>query len=206
MAIAAPGSPLHPIAVHSDLSGSWGCGAWSDTSWFQLPWDTHTRSTQIAVKELMPIIIAAGVWGRAWRGKSICCWCDNQAMVAALTMRSSRESHLMHMLQCLFFIKAHHHLHLSATYISTFDNHIAEDLCRNCVASFFSKVPHMDPRPTPSPPVLPSLLLKPQLDWVSHAWINQFKDISTWGSPNPRAAHIERPCRTSTYSARYMLL
>ena len=44
---------LHqPIIVTSDASGSWGCGAWYDQWWFQLKWDEHSRSKQIAVKEL----------------------------------------------------------------------------------------------------------------------------------------------------------
>ena len=193
VAIATPASAPHPLFVYSDASGSWGCAAWSGTSWFQLPWDTHTHSFQIAVKELIPIIIAAVVWGRAWRGRSICCRCDNQAVVAALTTRSSRETHLMHMLRCLFFIEAHHQFQLTATYISTLDNHVADDLSRNRVMSFHSKVPQADPRPTPIPPSLPHLLLDPQLDWVSPAWTNRFSDIFAWDSPNPHTAHIERP-------------
>ena len=105
VAIAAPMQGPEPLAIHSNASGSRGCAAWANTAWFQLLWDAYTGNFQIAVKELIPIVIAAAVWGRAWQGKKVWCQCDNQAVVAALTTRSSREGHLMHMLRCLFLLR-----------------------------------------------------------------------------------------------------
>eukprot|EP00731_Ephydatia_muelleri_P000451 Em0001g451a len=35
--------------------------------WFQLPWDSKLSPLSIAVKELVPIIVAAAVWGPEWR-------------------------------------------------------------------------------------------------------------------------------------------
>ena len=189
VAIAAPVQGPEPLAIYSDASGAWGCAAWAGAAWFQLPWDANTGNFQIAVKELIPIVIAAAVWGRAWRGRKVWCWCDNQAVVAALTTRSSREGHLMHMLRCLFFIEAHYQFQLSPLYLSTHDNHVADDLSRNRVTSFFTKVPGADPRPTPIPPQLIQLLLDPQLDWVSPAWTRRFSAIIAWDLPSQRVEH-----------------
>ena len=52
----------------SDASGSWWCGAFSGQSWFQLKWVEQVQGHSITVKELIPIVIAAAVWGPIWRG------------------------------------------------------------------------------------------------------------------------------------------
>ena len=44
--------------------------------------------------------------GPEWRRKAISCHCDNQTVTAALAARSSRNPSMMHLLRCLFFIKA----------------------------------------------------------------------------------------------------
>ena len=45
----------------TDTSGSWGYGTFS--GWFQLQWNMNLLSKSIAVKEMVPIIIAAAIWG-----------------------------------------------------------------------------------------------------------------------------------------------
>ncbi|KAL5510570.1 hypothetical protein EMCRGX_G006135 [Ephydatia muelleri] len=46
------------VRFATDASGNWGCGAWHQRSWFQWKWDDVTRLLAIAVKELLPIILA----------------------------------------------------------------------------------------------------------------------------------------------------
>ena len=47
------------IDVISDASGAFGCGAFSPShGWFQLQWPPSWHSTNIAAKELVPIVIA----------------------------------------------------------------------------------------------------------------------------------------------------
>lgn len=58
------------VVLTSDTSGSWGCGAYYKTAWFQYEWTAATAGFHIAVKELLPIVIAAAVWGQEWSGKS----------------------------------------------------------------------------------------------------------------------------------------
>ena len=40
--------------IHTDASGSWGCGALFQGHWFQLPWDNSWLDTNIMAKELLP--------------------------------------------------------------------------------------------------------------------------------------------------------
>ena len=175
VATPLPGNP--PTQLTTDASGTWGCGAWSNSAWFQLKWDNRSQQFPIVVKELIPIIIAAAVWGERWRGQLVCCRCDNQAVVAALNARSCRESHIMHMLRCLYFIEAHFQCDLRAEYISSQDNSIADDLSRNNIVSFHSKMLQADRNPTAIPPSLPPLLFDPHMDWVSPTWTQQFRSI-----------------------------
>ena len=53
--------------LYSDASGSLGCGAWSGTSWLQYLWTNEFAAHSIAVKELLPIVMACIVWGKTWR-------------------------------------------------------------------------------------------------------------------------------------------
>ena len=125
----------------SDASGSWGCGAHTTDSWFQIRWDEQSLPFSITIKELLPIMVAAVVWGTRWRAQKVLCHCDNQAVVAVLNSRSSKQPQLMHMLRCLFFVEASYGFELSASYIPTKANDQADDLSRNNLSSFLSKVP-----------------------------------------------------------------
>ena len=65
--------PQHSVTLHvtSDASGSWGCGAFCDAHWFQLPWPSSWAETTIMTKELAPIVLASMLWGRQWQGKRV---------------------------------------------------------------------------------------------------------------------------------------
>ena len=62
-----------------------GCGAWHQSHWLQVQWGPQSS---IAEKELVPIILACDLWGRAWQGR---CHCDNQVVVACLRSRTSKS-------------------------------------------------------------------------------------------------------------------
>ena len=161
----------------SDASGSWGGGAWHTNQWFQVQWGPHSHGLSIAEKELIPIILACDVWGHSWQGHRILCHCDNQVVVAALRSRTSKAKGLMHLLRCLAFVEAQHQCHIQPTYINTKANHLADDLSRDNLASFLSKVPSASPTPAPISSSLLELLLDPQADWISPSWRHQFSSI-----------------------------
>ena len=55
------GSPNHHL--FTDASGALGWGAWSGIHWFQYFWPSVFAENSIAVKELIPIVLACIVWG-----------------------------------------------------------------------------------------------------------------------------------------------
>ena len=130
---------LPVFQVTSDASSHWGCGAWSEENWFQVPWDVNTLDLPITVKEILPILLVGVLWGRSWRDRQVVCHCDNQAIVACLHSRTSKYKGIMHLLWALVFIEAYNQFHLVPCYIDTRANHLADDLSRDCIVSFLSK-------------------------------------------------------------------
>ena len=161
----------------SDASGGWGCGAWSGNRWFKLQWPEAARDLSISVKELLPILIAGVLWGHDWAGHRVHCLCDNEAVVAVLKSRTSRHPHLMHLLRCLFFIEACYDLEITCSHIPGLDNGLADDLSRNRISAFLSKVPEASQQPACIPAPLLDLLLDMDLDWLSPRWTEQFSSI-----------------------------
>ena len=172
-----PSRLQNQVSLTSDASGSCGCGAWHRTAWFQIHWDDSAQPLTIAEKELIPIVIGCAAWGENWRGSLVTCFCDNQAVVACLTSRTSKHRGLMHLIRCLAFIEARINFVLKPLYISTRANFLADDLSRNNLVSFFQKAPHMDINPTPTSTLLLQLLLDHTADWTSHHWRPQFSGI-----------------------------
>lgn len=109
--------------------------------WFQMQWSGTTRELQIAIKELLPVVIGRAIWGHAWSKCQVIWYCDNQAVVACVSSKTSRHPTLMHLLRNLVYVEALFDFHLHPEYIDTHANHIADDLSRDYMYSFFSKVP-----------------------------------------------------------------
>ena len=174
--MSAVGTHMPAHTLVSDASGHWGCGAFTDSAWFQVQWQTSSADYPIATKELIPIILAAIAWGKTWQGSTILARCDNAAVVAVINSRYSRDEQLMHLLRCLFFTEAKFQIQIIAEHIPGHQNVLADDLSRDRASSFLSKAPYMDPRPTPIPPdLIPALMASPP-NWLFPNW------TASWGS------------------------
>lgn len=97
--------PEFDISIVLGASGTWGCGAVIGCSWFQLRWaGLGTLVDQnITIKELLPSIVAAAVWGAGWADKTVRSQCDNTVVAAMVNSRSSKEREA---LRCLAFLEA----------------------------------------------------------------------------------------------------
>ena len=171
-----PAMAVPEIEVTSDASGHWGCGAWSQASWFQYEWPEGSSHHHISFKELFALLLAAAAWGTRWNGKCVRWRCDNQAAVRVIASRSCRDTSMMHLLRCLFFLEAHYQFHIVAVHVPGKDNVWADDLSRDRHLSFLSKAPHMERLASPFPPQLPPLLLVDG-NWMSPRWTRRFSSI-----------------------------
>ena len=199
-----PPTHLPQLEIMADASGTWGCGAWHHSAWFQLRWDNRSQALHIAEKELIPIILALAVWGMAWAGHQIVCHCDNQVVVACLKSRTSKSKGVMHLLCCLVYIEARQQCYLKPVYIDTKSNYLADALSRNNLPLFLSKVPGADPYPTQVSLPLLDLLLDP-LDLstlepsVQHYFLNGL-------APSTQRTYQAAMKRFNSFCAQYNVL
>ena len=134
----------------------------------------------IAVKELLqffPIVMACIIWDRMWQGCTVRCNCDNEMVVCVVNQKYARDTLLMHMIRCLFFVCAKFNINLVAKHTPGRDNALADALSRNNLPLFFSQVPSACSVPTPIPFPLLMGLSTAQPDWTSTHWTSWFSSI-----------------------------
>ena len=163
------------IHLFSDASGSFGCGAWWDQSWFQVAWTSDVQEWSIAQKELLPIVLAAMLWGKFWRGKAVLVHCDNQAVVEVVNSGYCRDQGMMQMIRCLFFILAFFEISMQTVHIPGHLNVGADAISRDNIQVFHMQVPKAHARPSPVPQALRNLLIHQQPDWTSPDWSRLFR-------------------------------
>ena len=165
------------IYVHSDASGSWGCGAVQDLQWLQLEWPPGLCHLSIAIKELIPVVLAAATFGKSWSGKSIQFVVDNEAVVAVLNSTFCSDLYLMHLIRLLVFFAARFDFWFSAIHIPGQLNSTADAISRNRLDLFFTEVPQAASTPAPVSPSLVRLVSQ-CTSWISPSWIELFKEAS----------------------------
>jgi len=158
------------VTLTSDASGSWGCGAYSGPEWFQLKWAGPLATAPITVKEMVPIVIAAALWGSKWKGKTVGALCHNSAIVAIINQGSSRDQDIMHLRRCLAFLEAKFEFHICTSHIKVGDNTCADALSRNNLPLFTSLHTQASQRPTAIPEPLLNLLIVSGPNWTSQHW------------------------------------
>ena len=163
--------------VTSDASGRWGCGAFWKSQWFQLKWPDSLPDHHITVKELIPVVIAAAIWGRNWESSHIRVRSDNSAVVAIINGGYSRDTEVMHLMRCLHFLSARYDFRLSAEHIKGSLNEAADALSRNFLSTFQTLQPSASKEPTIIPPLLLDILIGSKPDWLSTTWTSLFSSI-----------------------------
>lgn len=188
------GSAEPSVVFYTDASGSWGCGAIWGSQWLQGQWPSEWAETSIMVKELVPIVCAAAMWGPTWVGQHVLCFCDNMSVVAALNKGSSKEPSgiVMHLLRTLTFFAATFGFVLRAQHVAGTDNGPADCISRGNMSLLFSQVPNVSSEPTLIPDGLWTLLVREQPDWLSERWRSLFTSFckKAWPTPQRDATNL----------------
>ena len=108
--------------------GPWGCGAFCDNLWLQLQWPASMTQCHISIKEMIPVVISAALWGRQRSGQSVHFQSDNTSVVALINSGTSRDDTLMHLMRCLSFIMSKFNFVVSASHIKGSHNVLADAL------------------------------------------------------------------------------
>ena len=144
----------HELELFTDASGSLGCGAYFQGSWFHYLWQPHQKLFSIQWQELFAIVAAALTWGNKWQTKRIRFNCDNQAIVFAWQGKSSKDLQIMCLLRKLFLTAAQHNFTVILSHLPGRHNAIADALSRRQFNRFFALAPQADLVPTTIPGIL----------------------------------------------------
>ena len=181
--VAAPS-----VEVVSDASGAYGCGGFSlPHGWFQVEWPENWHSIHIAAKELVPIVIAASIWGPAWRQRCVCFRTDNMSVVNVLGSCTSKDPVLMHLIRCLIFYAALFRFQFVAEHIPGVINVAADAISRNNLPLFHSIVPQIPQAAIPQPVM--ELLVTNRPDWGSKSWTTLFERSLNGEYQTPQEPH-----------------
>ena len=130
------------IQVHSDASGTFGCGALAfDNKWLQVQWPVCCQDVDISVKEMVPVVMSVAMWGRNWHRRRVLFYSDNMAVVSVIQRKSAKHCLLLHLLLCLYLYAAQFQFTYSAHHLPGVTNMAADSLSRNNMALFTSLVP-----------------------------------------------------------------
>ena len=166
-------NPVPTVHVHTDASGSSGCGGvLMPSKWFRLEWPEAWSSRDITIKELVPVVVAAALWGRAWHRQQVCFHIDNMGVVAMLWKYSAAREETHNLLRCLYFYAAVYQFSFCAEHVPGVHNTAADALSRDNMPLFFSLFPQAVQTRVPTP--LLDLLLIYQPNWGSAHWITLF--------------------------------
>ena len=85
----------------------------------------------IAEKELLPVVLAAALWGAGRSGAPVLLRSDNTTVVSAVATGSSRDSPVMPLLRTLQFYAAHFGFSWRARHLPGISNTLADLISRN---------------------------------------------------------------------------
>ena len=80
----------------------------------------------IAPMELLPIVIAAAIWGPKWAGFTVRSNCHNEAVVSVINSGCCEHELMMHLMRCLLFFAAKYNFVLVAKHIPRITNTLVD--------------------------------------------------------------------------------
>ena len=83
------------VDVTTNASGGIGFGAVLQSSWLIGVWSVQLADQSIAVKEMVPVVIAFHTWAARWQGRCVRLISDNLSVVCAVNAQSCRDPKLM---------------------------------------------------------------------------------------------------------------
>lgn len=149
----------------------------------------HWAGINIAPKELVPIVMATGLWGSQWAVSKVCVLCDNMAVVYAINKKSAREPGLSRLLHSLCLFCAVYEITLVACHIPGVKNTSADTQSKNQLQAFFSLNQQASPILTIIPRALQELLFNQRPSRTLQTWTAQLRATLATALLLPLARH-----------------
>ena len=145
------------IRLYTDSSDQ-GFAAVFGKQWFQGAWPedwTVTKGNKnIALLELVPIVLAMDIWGDKLTGKKIIFMCDNQALTYIINKSSSRHPEIMALVRRLVVTCMLKNIYIYSEHIPGYQNVVADRFSRFQNAQAMQFAPFLLKEPVPLPEAL----------------------------------------------------
>ena len=99
--------------------------------WFEKQWPHTWEDIDITVKELVPIVVAAALWGRNWHNLHVRFHSDNMPIVLILQNHSASNLTAHYLLRCFYFYTAYYQFDYSIEHVSGIRKLAADALSRD---------------------------------------------------------------------------
>ncbi|CAC5400947.1 unnamed protein product [Mytilus coruscus] len=145
------------LQLFTDSSGNQylDCGAFFNGKWSLLKWPQIWCSSPIlrnlALFELIPVILTLYLWGELLRNKKICFNIDNLALVSTVNKRTSKDKQIMKFIRPLVLLTMLNNIQFTAVRIKGSENKIADAISRFQMDRFRCLAPTADIYPAPIP-------------------------------------------------------
>ena len=138
------------LELASDSAGSGGLGIVYGREWVAAGWP-HPHPANIAVLELIPLVIAATIWGTSWEGRSVEFLSDNAAVVCSGNSLLPKHPHLASLIRELATLAVIHRFRFRVVHIPGVLNILPDMLSRGRIREFRVAFPQALGEPTPIP-------------------------------------------------------
>ena len=144
--------PDKSILFASDAAGNHGFAALLPPSWAMATWPAALKHLPIHIKEILAVYLGLFLWHLRLRNTKFEVLCDNMAVVQGLNKMTARDPRLMFFLRKIVLLCLQHNILITARYISSTSNRMADLLSRGRSAQFLREFPNFDSTPTSIPP------------------------------------------------------
>ena len=108
--------PSHRFTIHTDASGSWGCGAFMNRQWLPREWPREWAPQGIMAKQLVLIVLSCIACCLQLFQQSVLILCDNLSLVNKIKKGLSKDLVVMQLLHCLWFFTLYFDITLTANH------------------------------------------------------------------------------------------
>ena len=138
--------------VGSDAAKSRGLGIIFQQEWVSMASPEHdTENMNIAVLELIPVVIAAQIWGAHWARKRLLFKIDNMAVVQSINSGLPKDTHLAFLVRHLALLSVKFNFSYKAAHVPGKFNIAADALSRFDYRTFRNAMPEAAESPTTVP-------------------------------------------------------
>lgn len=117
------------LKLFSDASG-FACAAIFGSDWLQIQFPSAWQTSNIAIKELLPIVLAVQLWSAQLRNRRILFFTDNEAVVHVINNTTSKVIEIMHLVRRLVSICLVNNVQFRAKHIPGRHNIVPDLLSR----------------------------------------------------------------------------